>query len=144
MQTKRHGQLPQRVLQTLLLPLLVALTLGVPSVAKAAPPLRLAAAPTAEAAVGLVVAGFGTAYAGDCAATRSPDDIGKACSKFVAEQAGVRAYLAGRTFSEYRVWIFVQQNAAGWQLVDTQSLDESASSPTIPWPSHVAATGAAG
>src|SRR5687767_5303506 len=64
-------------------------------------------APSPEAAVRTAVELSGDVYAGDCAATISPRDAGKVCSRLVAEQDGARAYLTGRTFSEFSRWVFV-------------------------------------
>jgi hypothetical protein len=94
-----------------------------------------APAATPEAAIRQIVLGTGLAYAGDCATTRSPEDTGKICSKFVAAQGGMRAYLIGRTFSEFSRWAFVRQTPAGWQSAGTVTLDLSASDAVIPWPS---------
>ena len=76
----------------------------------------------------------GMVYAGDCAATRSPDDIGKICSKLVDERGTLRAYLIGRTFSEFSTWVFVEQSATGWSVVGTSPLDFFAAAVAIPWP----------
>ena len=56
-------------------------------------------AATPQEALRLAVESWGERYAGICEAARSPEDVGKVCSRFVAEQGGVRAYLIGRTFS---------------------------------------------
>lgn len=92
------------------------------------------AAATAEEAVRQAVERDGAVYAGDCAATRSPQDAGKVCSKPVNERDGVRAYLTGRTFSEFSTWVFVEQTAAGWQVAGTAPLDFFSQSLEIPWP----------
>ena len=85
-----------------------------------------APAPTPEEAVGQFVAANGAAYAGDCSAARSPQDIGAVCSKFVAQRGNVRTYLVGRTFSEFSERVFVEQDAAGWRFVSAAPLDDSA------------------
>jgi hypothetical protein len=139
-----HTKTARRILQTFLAPLLLALALEAPPFTNAAATFPTPPAPTAEAAVALAAAGSGSGYAGDCAATRSPDDIGKACSKSVAQRGNARAYLIGRTFSEFSAWVFVQQNAAGWQLIGTQHFDGSMSSPTVPWPAQAADSGGDG
>lgn len=76
----------------------------------------------------------GGVYAGDCASTRSPEDVGKICSKLVAERDSERAYLTGRTFSEFDTWVFVQQTPAGWNVAATAPLDFFDTTGTIPWP----------
>lgn len=91
-------------------------------------------APTAEEAVQTAVEQTGALYAGDCSATRSPDDAGKMCSKFVEERGATRAYLIGRTFSEFSLWLFVQQSDAGWRATAMTPLDFQATSIQIPWP----------
>ncbi|MGI8550642.1 MAG: hypothetical protein ACR2PL_07605 [Dehalococcoidia bacterium] len=110
----------------------VAFVQGTP--ASASPSTIVAATP--EAVVGQVVAAGDDVYAGDCSTTRSPEDIGKVCSKFVETSAGVRSYLTGRTFSEFDQWVFVEQTAAGWQLAGTAPLDLEATSLVIPWPAR--------
>jgi hypothetical protein len=94
----------------------------------------MVASPTPEEAVRLVVEAGGGVYAGDCAATRSPQDIGKTCSKLIEERGGQRAYLVGRTFSEFSTWVFVEQTGTGWQSRGTAPLDFSSTSIEIPWP----------
>lgn len=89
---------------------------------------------TAEDAVRMEVESSGATFAGDCATTRSPDDIGKVCSKFIEERGTLRAYLIGRTFSEFSTWVFVEQGAAGWTVADTEPLDFFATDFSIPWP----------
>ena len=105
----------------------------------AAPKLRAEAASavpaaTAEDAVRQAVEATGGVYAGDCAATRSPQDVGKVCSKFVEDRGPVRAYLTGRTFSEFSQWVFVEQTAGGWVLAGSAPLDFFATSIEVPWP----------
>lgn len=90
--------------------------------------------PAPETIVGRLVEAGGDVYAGDCVATVSPQDIGKVCSTFVAERGGVRAYLVGRTFSEYDRWIFVRRWGRGWRSAGTVPLDFFAPSLQIPWP----------
>jgi hypothetical protein len=92
------------------------------------------AAVSADQAVAQYVEGTGADYAGDCASTRSPQDVGKVCSKFIEERAGVRAYLIGRTFSEFSTWVFVEQTTAGWTVKAVTPLDFFDTSGTIPWP----------
>jgi hypothetical protein len=133
MRSKRYrckGSGPLKAVATLLLVLAFVTSTGG---AKATPATAVA---SAEGAVGLAVGDLGAGYAGDCAATRSPDDLGKACSKFVAQQGNLRAYLTGRTFSEFMEWVFVEQGAAGWYPLGTLPFDDAASSTTIPWPSQ--------
>jgi hypothetical protein len=89
---------------------------------------------TPEDAVRQVVEARGTIYAGDCAATRSPADRGAFCARFVGEQSGVRAYLIGRTFSEFSEWVFVAQRGGGWRVVGTAPLDFFDTRGHIPWP----------
>jgi len=102
---------------------------SVPAVVRAA---STAPSTSAEAAVAVTVSSLGTGYAGDCSATVSPDDLGEVCSKFVAQQGNVRAYQAGRTFSEFTEWVFVEQVSTGWYPLSTGAFDDS--SQTIPWP----------
>src|SRR5205814_1297935 len=97
------------------------------------PTALIPATTTAEAAVAQFVQATGASYAGDCAATRSPDDLGKVCSRFVAERGNRRAYLLGRTFSEFSAWAFVQQGAEGWTVVSTAPLDLTDTSDAVPW-----------
>ena len=101
-----------------------------------APPALRPVAGTAEEAVGQVVTAQGGRYAGDCATTRAPQDVGLVCSRFVAERAGQRAYLMGRTFSEFTTWAFVRRQPTGWQVVTTAPLafTETTGTGAIPWP----------
>ncbi len=92
------------------------------------------AATSAEDAVRLLIESQGATYAGDCAATRSPQDIGKVCSKLIDTRGDVRAYITGRTFSEFSEWVFVQQDSTGWRTLATAPLDFHAVSMDIPWP----------
>jgi hypothetical protein len=76
----------------------------------------------------------GSAYAGDCSHTRSPNDLGKTCTKLYEERGSVRAYLVGQTFSEFRRWIFVENGEDGWVVIATAPMDTRASPIVVPWP----------
>lgn len=89
---------------------------------------------TPEDAVSQAVQATNGTYAGDCAATSSPADLGKLCSKFVAQRGGLRAYLVGRTFAEFRGWVFVGQSSAGWLPAGTAPFDDTAPALNVPWP----------
>jgi hypothetical protein len=89
-----------------------------------------------EGAVCAVVQAGDSVYAGDCAATESPRDIGKVCSKYIAQRGSLRAYLIGRTFSEFSSWVFVEQKRDGWVAVATTPLDFAAPSLIVPWPEN--------
>lgn len=91
-------------------------------------------APTAEAAVALYVRSIGETYAGLCEQTRSPQDIGKVCARYIDQRGPVQAYLIGRTFSEFSTWVFVAQTTNGWTVIATEPLDFHAPSLVIPWP----------
>ena len=115
------------------------LSLAVMGCATAAAEPALAASSTAEAvtpeeAVQQVVTAQGAAYAGDCARARSPQDVDAVCSGFVAERTAMRAYLVGRTFSEFTQWVFVAPADGGWRVVGTAPLDFLATTPSVPWP----------
>lgn len=121
--------------------LVAGLLLALASLARTDGPSRLHAselqanaALTADDAVRIQVEASGATYAGDCGSTRSPDDIGKVCSKFIDERGTLRAYLTGRTFSEFNTWVFVQQGAGGWSVANTEPLDFFATDFSIPWP----------
>lgn len=96
-------------------------------------------AATPEDAVRQSVEAAGEQYAGTCDQTVAPRDLGKTCVCFIAEQDGIRAYLAGRTFSEYGRWVFVARVAGGWQPAGTALLDFFAQ-PDIPWPPAIDAS----
>ena len=87
-----------------------------------------------ETVVCQTVVANGAVYAGDCAATRSPEDVGKVCSRFVAQRGSLRAYLTGRTFSEFSLWVFVERTRAGWLPAGSAPLDFAAPDLEIPWP----------
>jgi hypothetical protein len=95
------------------------------------PPARVR--PTPEEAVRAAVEAGGEASAGDCAGTVSPRDLGRVCARLVAERAGTRAYLVGRTFSEFDRWVFVAPAGDGWQVVGVAPLDFRGP-PDPPWP----------
>lgn len=113
--------------------LTVALVNAATATAQTLPAATMPAA-TPEDAVRQVVEAQGTRYAGDCAATRSPADRGATCSRFVSEQGGVRAYLTGRTFSEFSAWVFVAPQGGGWHVVGMAPLDFLDTRGHIPWP----------
>jgi hypothetical protein len=76
----------------------------------------------------------GAVYAGDCSHTRSPEDLGKTCTKLYEERGTVRAYLVGQTFSEFRRWLFLQNGPDGWVIIATAPMDTRASPIVVPWP----------
>jgi hypothetical protein len=115
---------------TALLALAVTAVVAAPLIQEA----PAAATATPEQAVAAAVQTNATAYAGDCAAMSSPQDLGKVCSKFVAQHATMRAYLTGRTFSEFSAWVFVEQSTNGWRLVSTAPFDSAAMTMSVPWP----------
>ena len=88
----------------------------------------------ADDALRRVVETSGRAYVGDCAATVSPRDLGKVCSKLIDQRGSLRAYLIGRTFSEFSTWVFIEPAGDGWTVVATTPLDFFDLSDTIPWP----------
>ena len=92
------------------------------------------AAPPPEEAIRQSVEARGEVYAGDCAATVSPRDIDKVCSRFVEERGAQRAYLLGRTFSEFSHWSFVELRDGRWQVFAEAPLDFSSTSVDVPWP----------
>jgi hypothetical protein len=87
-----------------------------------------------EDVVRWVVEATGAPYAGACTATRSPEHIGMICSRRMADRSPLRAYLIGRTFSEFTTWVFVQHTATGWQLAGITALDFFSTEERIPWP----------
>jgi hypothetical protein len=97
-------------------------------------PATASPAVTPEGAVAVAVTAMSAVYAGDCATTMSPANLGQICSKFIDQRGSVRAYLAGRTFSEYSVWVFVQQTARGWEPDGIEVTDDSAPPDNVPWP----------
>jgi len=123
-------------------PLLVGLLLGLGAIvsllgvtrASTAAELSEVAAVSPEAAVAAFVQSGGGAYAGDCATTRAPEDIGTLCSRRMGARDHMTAYLVGRTFSEFSTWVFVQGDSAGWSVAGSAPLDFHDLSMTIPWP----------
>lgn len=89
---------------------------------------------TPQAAIEALVEGRGDTYAGLCEQTRSPQDIGKVCSKLIETRAGVEAHLIGRTFSEFATWVFVAPRDGGWSVLGTAELDFFDTTGAIPWP----------
>jgi len=92
------------------------------------------AAPSAEDTVRLAVEARGDEYAGDCARTEAPRDIGRVCSRLVDERGGRQAFLVGRTFSEFNRWLFLEETRGGWRLVDEAPLDLADDTGDVPWP----------
>lgn len=91
-------------------------------------------APTAEEALAGYVQSSGDRFAGPCAQTRSPEDIGKVCGRLVEERDALRAYLIGRTFSEYNAWVFLSQRDGTWTIVGAAPLDFADETGAVPWP----------
>jgi hypothetical protein len=89
---------------------------------------------TPEAAIGAFVRSSGGEYAGPCEQTRSPDDIGKVCSKLIEQRGTLQAHLIGRTFSEFSTWVFVTPRDSGWAVLGTEDLDFHDMTGSIPWP----------
>jgi hypothetical protein len=92
------------------------------------------AAEAAEDTVRVAVEATGARYAGDCARTISPRDVGAVCSKLAGEQGTTRAYMVGRTFSEFSRWLFVEQTPSGWRLSGELPLSLETDTGEIPWP----------
>jgi hypothetical protein len=76
----------------------------------------------------------GALYAGDCAKTRSPHDIGKTCTKLFEERGPMRAYLVGQTFSEFRRWLFLEDGQNVWVVIASAPMDTRANPIIPPWP----------
>lgn len=114
------------------LPWLLVLALIVAALALHVHTARAAESP--EQVVAAAVLAGGSEYAGDCADTVSPRDVGKVCSRLVEQRGGVRAYLVGRTFSEFNTWLFVAGAGTSWQLVGEAPLRFHSESIEIPWP----------
>jgi hypothetical protein len=95
-------------------------------------------------AVGRAVQDGGQAFAGACASTQSPRDLGLVCARFVAEQSSVYAFETGRTFSEFNQWVFVTQQGDEWQVIMRAPLSDSVSGASIPWPEGPATSKAPG
>lgn len=93
--------------------------------------------PTPEAAIRAAVEAGGRVYAGDCADAVSPRDLGRICSRLVEEKAEARAYLVGRTFSEFSTWVFVAPVPPdGWRVAASVPLDFFGP-PEPPWPQRL-------
>src|SRR3712207_5851973 len=82
-----------------------------------------AAAATPEEAIAQLVQGRGDRYAGLCEQTRSPEDIGKVCSRLIERRGALQAHLIGRTFSEFSTWVFLDEQAGGWTVIASEPLD---------------------
>jgi hypothetical protein len=88
---------------------------------------------SADAAVQEAVQMAGGVYAGDCA-NATPANYGQICSKYVAQQGAVDAYMTGRPFAEFDTWLFIEQTPGGWLPLSAAPIDQSATSISIPWP----------
>src|SRR5215216_6227541 len=116
-------------------PLLAGLALGVCAVLVLhACASASAGAATPQEAIAQLVQSRGDRYAGLCEQTRSPEDIGKICSRLIESRDGVQAHLIGHTFSEFSTWVFVTQRDGGWTVLGTEALDFLDTSGFIPWP----------
>jgi hypothetical protein len=91
---------------------------------------------TPDEALASFVAARALPFAGPCDQTRSPRDVGQVCERFVEARAsdGMRAYLIGRTFSEFTTWVFVAVRGGQWMVVSDLPLDDSAIALVVPWP----------
>lgn len=118
----------------LLLVLVAFAHLPAAEAATVAPP-----AATPDEAVVFAVQNMGKQYAGACAGARSPQDLGKLCSRFVEACGDYRAYMTGHTFSEFDTWVFVVRTSDGWHVARTEALSLTDSLTDIPWPSAAAA-----
>ena len=92
------------------------------------------AADAGEDAVRATVEATGARYVGDCSQTVSPRDIGAVCSKLAGEQGATRAYMVGRTFSEFSRWLFIEQTSSGWRVANELPLSIETDTGEIPWP----------
>jgi hypothetical protein len=93
-----------------------------------------AAAGNPEEAIAQLVLSRGERYAGPCEQTRSPDDIGKLCSRLIGSRGNLQAHLLGRTFSEFSTWVFLERGNDGWTIIATTPLDFHDMTGTVPWP----------
>ena len=93
-----------------------------------------ASAATAQEAIAQLVQARGERYAGLCEQTRSPEDIGKVCSRPIESRGDLHAHLIGRTFSEFSTWVFLERQSDGWTVVETEPLDFHDLTGTVPWP----------
>jgi hypothetical protein len=132
-------QWPRRPMASL--PLLTGLLIGLLAVALALGCAReggaaasSSAQSTPDAAVASYVEAAGDRYAGPCEQTRSPEDIGKICSKLIEQRGSTQAHLIGLTFSEYTTWLFVAPQDGGWSVIATEPLDFHDMTGSIPWP----------
>jgi hypothetical protein len=96
--------------------------------------VNAATADSPQAAIAHLVEARGERYAGLCETTRSPDDIGKVCSRLIEDRGAIEAHLIGRTFSEFSTWVFLSERDSGWSVVATEPLDFLDSTGTVPWP----------
>jgi hypothetical protein len=93
-----------------------------------------ATADSPQAAIAQLVETRGDRYAGLCETTRSPDDIGKVCSRLIDDRGALEAHLIGRTYSEFSTWVFLSERDGGWTVVATEPLDFLDTTGTVPWP----------
>jgi hypothetical protein len=89
---------------------------------------------TLEQALQAAATSLGFVYAGECSTARSPEDLGRLCTTFVEERSRIRAYIAGRTFSEYTLWLFIAEGPDGWRPAGDAPFDFFAPTLTPPWP----------
>lgn len=87
----------------------------------------------ADAIQGFVNA-LGASYAGNCTQAKSPQDLGKMCSALVSERSNVAAFMLGRTFSEFTLWVFAEKIGDAWHVTWLYPMRLDESTDNIPWP----------
>lgn len=86
------------------------------------PPPSDGSATTPADAVAVWMVGQGYEYAGDCVSASLDTDIGKYCSRVVADRGTEVVYEIGPTFSEFTTYLLVRQEVSGWVVAETAPL----------------------
>ncbi len=86
------------------------------------PPPSDGSATTSFDAVAVWMVGQGYEYAGDCVSASLDTDIGKYCSRVVADRGTEVVYEIGPTFSEFTTYLLVRQEVSGWVVAETAPL----------------------
>ena len=94
-----------------------------PKQAPTATPTEEALPPTASQeaqvkAIAVWVEQSGEQYAGDCETTDVETDVGKYCSSLQEDRGDSAIYLIGLTFSEYGIWLLLEQVDGDWVVSD--------------------------
>ena len=79
----------------------------------------VAGAASPEKAIEVWLTGEGFAYAGDCATATIEADLGKYCSSLCEDRGEQQVFRIGPTFSEYTIWLLLEESDGSWRVTET-------------------------